>query len=60
MFKQGEVNAFVATIDPSNLEEMASAPGDFSMIDEEGDSQQLMSYGMCIRLLFILMYKTSI
>ena len=52
MFKQGEVTAFVATIDPSNLTEMASAPGDFSIIDEEGDSQQLLSYGKFIPLSF--------
>ena len=40
------MNLALGEFDPSDSDAMRSAPGDFIAVDEEGELQQLGSYGM--------------
>ena len=42
----GQVNARVGFTDPRNVSDILMAPGDFSALDEDGEEQLLISYGM--------------
>ena len=42
----GQVNARVGFTDPRNVSDILTAPGDFSALDEDGEEQLLISYGM--------------
>ena len=39
------MQATVATIDVSDINQLAAAPGDLTIVNEEGDAQPLLSYG---------------
>ena len=40
------MNLALGEFDPSDSDAMRGAPGDFTAVDEEGEPQQLGSYGM--------------
>lgn len=42
----GQANLRMNVMDPRNLSDIQTAPADFSTIDEDGDEQLLVSYGM--------------
>ena len=42
----GQANLRLGVMDPRNLSDILTAPGDFSTIDEDGEEQMLVSYGM--------------
>ena len=42
---QGSVTATVTTIDLDDVDNVLSAPGDMTVLDEEGETQPLTSYG---------------
>ena len=42
----GQANLRLSVMDPRNLSDIQTAPADFSTIDEDGEEQLLVSYGM--------------
>ena len=52
--------ASFTSMDTTNASELASAPGDFSVVDNEGDDQQLLTYGKVRYLIFqTIIHKTK-
>ncbi|KAJ7388628.1 hypothetical protein OS493_036594 [Desmophyllum pertusum] len=42
----GQANLRLSLMDPRNASDVMTAPGDFSTIDEDGEEQMLVTYGM--------------
>ena len=42
----GQANLRLDVMDPRNMSDILTAPGDFSTVDEDGEEQMLLSYGM--------------
>ena len=51
---QGSVTASVTTIDFDDVDSVLSAPGDLTVLDQEGETQPLTTYGTFCRLYFKL------
>ena len=43
---QGSVTASVTTIDFDDVDSVLSAPGDLTVLDQEGETQPLTTYGI--------------
>ena len=46
VFFQGSVTASVTTIDFDDVDSVLSAPGDLTVLDQEGETQPLTTYGI--------------
>ena len=42
----GQANLRLDVMDPRNMSDILTAPGDFTTVDEDGEEQMLVSYGM--------------
>ena len=42
----GQANLRLDVMDPRNMSDILTAPGDFTTVDEDGEEQMLLSYGM--------------
>ena len=42
----GQANLKLDVMDPRNMSDILTAPGDYSTVDEDGEEQMLLSYGM--------------
>ena len=44
----GQANLRLDVMDPRNMSDILTAPGDFTTVDEDGEEQMLVSYTECL------------